>query len=112
MNRLSTDELNEMPTELEMTVGLLSKSATSQEVGAAVSMSVRLPLIVHSTLKAMAEHSGLSINRVAVQVLRVGIDAVGDALPAEDALSIESIRSRLIHEAIQVAKFEQIQEGD
>ena len=98
MNHLRTDELNEEPTELEQTVGLLSRSAQIQERGVAKSLSVRMPYTVYATLKAMADHSGQSINKIAIQILRVGIDAVVDALPAEDANAIAQIRSALFLE--------------
>lgn len=98
MNRLKTDELNEEPTELEFTVGLLSRTAQLQERGVAKSLSVRMPYTVYATLKAMADHSGQSINKIAIQILRVGIDTVVDALPADDANDIAQIRSALFLE--------------
>lgn len=112
MNYLATDELNEMPSELEQTVSLLVKSGTQQEVGVSSALSLRLPLLVHSTLKAMAEHSGLSVNRVAVQILRVGIDAVGESLPDEDAQTISGIRDRLMFEALHGNKFDNLRPED
>jgi hypothetical protein len=107
------DELNERPSELEQTVGMLAKTASMQEAGAAVPMSVRLPLYVHCQIKAMAEHSGHSINRIAIQVLRVGIDAITEALPEGDAIAIQKRANRLAHEAHEAtAKFEQLGEDD
>lgn len=110
MNCLMTDELNEKPTELEQTVGLLSKTARMQEVGAAHALSVRMPILVFATLKAMAEHSGQSINKIAVQILRVGIDSVSDALPDADANTIDKIRSRVLADLIAAAKFDQVED--
>jgi predicted DNA-binding protein len=103
MNRLKTDELNEEPTELEQTVALISKTAQQEERGVAKSLSVRMPYTVYSTLKAMADHSGQSINKIAVQILRVGIDAVSDELPADDANAIAEIRSALFKEMAEAA---------
>lgn len=93
-----TEEIDAVPTELELTVGLLAKSATMQEVGAAKSLSVRMPWPIFATVKAMAEYSGLSLNRVVLQLMRAGVEAVGEALPDADGRAIAEIKSRILRE--------------
>lgn len=110
MNSLTVDELNAFPDELEQAVMLLAKSATMNEAGSAHGFSVRMPTIVYATVKAMAEHSGLSVNRVVVQILRVGIDAVGQALPGADAHAIADIRARMIRDLVEAEKFDQVED--
>lgn len=112
MNSLAVDELNETPSELEQAVGLLARSAQIKEVGIVVPISVRLSGMTYATVKAMADHSSLSLNRVVNTLLRVAIDAVGDALPAEDADAIASIRSEVMADLIHGNKFDQMKESD
>lgn len=96
MNPLFTQE--GVPTELAQTVHLFSKRAQQEEVGAAKSLTTRMPILVYASIKAIAEHSGLSINRVMVQLLRVGLDAVAENLPEQDAQDIECLRSSILME--------------
>lgn len=100
MDHLLTEELNYTPSELEMTLALLTKSGESKELGASKSITLRLPWSVIASLKAMAEHSGQSVNKIAIQTLRVGIDALADALPEADAAGIQHIRSRILCELL------------
>lgn len=101
MDHLMTEELNYTPTELEMTVSLLTRSGEHREIGASKSITLRLPWLVFASLKAMSEHSGQSLNKIAIQTLRVGIDALADALPDADASDIQHIRSRILGELMQ-----------
>jgi len=96
MNPLFTHE--GMPTELAQTVSLFSKSGQQEEVGAAKSITTRMPVLVYASIKAISEHSGLSINRVMVQLLRVGLDAVGENLPSEDSAEIDARRRMILME--------------
>lgn len=109
MNPLAIED--EIPTELEQTVSLIAKSAQAQEVGVAKGLSVRMPAMLFASLKAIADHSGLSINRVAVQLLRVGLDAVSEALPQDDAISIAERRSVILHDLLKGQDFEQSEEA-
>jgi hypothetical protein len=112
INRLSDDESDDRPSQLELTVGLLAKTARLQEFGAAHAMSVRMPLMVFATVRAMAEQSGLSTNRVVVELLRVAIEAVGESLPDVDADNIVSIRSRIVHDLLKAESHDLLREGD
>lgn len=111
MDHLLTEELNYTPSELEMTLALLTKSGESKEIGASKSITLRLPWSVFASLKAMAEHSGHSVNKVTIQTLRVGIDALADALPEADASDIQRIRSRILSEMLDApGPVEQLEE--
>lgn len=105
MNPLAIDE--DIPTELEQTVSLIAKSLQKEEVGVIKALSIRMPLMVFASLKAIADHSGLSINRVAVQLMRVGLDAVSEALPPDDACEIADRRTAIIQEILKGQDFEQ-----
>lgn len=108
MNPLAIDD--GIPTELEQTVSLIAKSAQLQEVGVTKALSVRMPAMLFASLKAIADHSGLSINRVAVQLMRVGLDAVSEALPQDDAIAIAERRSVILHDLLKGQDFEQSEE--
>lgn len=103
-------------TDLQETVALISKTAQIQERGVAKSLTVRMPLTVFNELKAMADYSGQSINRISVQLLRVGIEAVRDALPPEDARSVYDQFSSLCMDSAKSAAdgkpFEQLGDAD
>jgi len=100
MQSLRTDELNETPDELEHTVALICKSANQSESGVAHAMTLRVPTFAYATTRAMAEYSGNSINKIALQLLRVGIDAVLEELPADEAHAIHALRSEIIREVM------------
>ena len=98
MNPLMIDE--GIPTELEQAVSLFSKRAEKEEVGVEKAISIRVPWNVYVGVKALSEHSGMSLNRTLNQLLRVAVDAVGVALPEEDAQEVERLRSRVLSELI------------
>lgn len=113
MQSLMTDELNYTPTEVEMAVSLISKSGQQQTFGLAHAVSVRLPTLEYSTARAMAEHSGQSMNRVICALLRVGIDSVQEHLPADDANAIHKLRAQIIEEVLHPGQERlQLGEGD
>lgn len=106
MQSLATDELNEQPSELEHAVNLISKSAQTRDIGVSMSVTLRLPAFVYSTLKAMSEHSGQSLNKVTVSLLRVAIDSVSASLAAEDVEGIDKFRNAIIQDLIHGNTFD------
>lgn len=57
MDHLLTEELSYTPSELEMTLALLTKERRIQEFGASKSITLRLPWSGYCLPEAMAEHS-------------------------------------------------------
>ena len=108
MNPLFLEE--SFPTELEQAVGLFSKRAQQDEMGAAKSMTVRVPWIVYASIKALSDHSGLSVNRVAVQLFRTGLEVVGENLPDEDAHQVESLRAAILAELVASGASDRVEE--
>ena len=98
MNPLMIDE--GMPTELAQAVSLFSKRAEIEEVWAEKAISIRMPWNVYVCVKALSEHSGMSLNRTLNQLLRVAVDVVGEALPEEDAHEVELLRSKALTDLI------------
>lgn len=104
------DEVMDIPTDVELTVGLLAKSARLSEVGAAKSITVRMPLVVFSTVKAMSEYSGQSLNRIIVQLIRSGIHVVGESIPDEDGQAIAEIRAKSLAQLLAEFDGEQMED--
>lgn len=87
------------PSEVGFLAGLVSKTATIQEKGAAFALSIRLPMREYFIVKALAQRSGKSMNMMFVHLCRVGVEALYDELPAADAEAIRQEASRLHWEA-------------
>ncbi len=98
MNPLMIDE--GMPTELDQAVSLFSKRAEIEQEWVEKAISIRMPWNVYVCVKALSEHSGMSLNRTLNQLLRVAVDVVGEALPEEDAHEVELLRSKALTDLI------------
>jgi hypothetical protein len=93
--------MNEEITNLDMAVSLFSKAGSIEEVGLSVSTSMRLPIGMHSVCKAIAQHSGHSLNRVLIQLVTVGLDAVMANLPESDVNAINRHCNEIITAAVE-----------
>lgn len=92
------DSYDEMPTRLEMAVALFTRTATSEALGSVHARSIRIPSIENVTIEALAQHSGLSFNKVVVQLLEVALDEVFQAMPAEQRAQVLAKRGALMKE--------------
>jgi hypothetical protein len=112
------DSYDEMPTRLEMAVALFTRTGTRESNGAVHARSVRIPSIENVTIEALAQHSGLSFNKVIVQLLEVALDEVFQAMPAEQRAQVLAKRGALMAEMCDKDGFpvfpgaERPQEGD
>lgn len=109
---------SETPTRLEMAVALFSKRATSEAIGSVHTRTVRIPTIEDVSIQALALHSGLSINKVIVQLLEVALDEVWAGMSDEDHKELIRIRGQLLTKMIApdgtlpVQEFEQAVAGE
>lgn len=87
---------SEPPSRLEMAVALFSKQATSEAVGSVHSVSVRVPTIEYYSIEALAKHSGLSRNKVIVQLLEVALDEVWQGMNEDNRQAVATIRSQML----------------
>lgn len=87
---------DEMPSRLEMAISLFTKTGTSEAMGSVQPISVRIPSIEFVTIEALAEYSGLSKNKVIVQLLEVALDEVFQGLKDEQRAEIFQIRGKLM----------------
>ena len=94
-------EPNEEPAAIDHLVGMISKTAITQERAAAYPMSNRVPVREYAHIKALAEYSGKSVNQVVVHLLRVALQQLSQALPPEDFNEVAAIRSRTIADLLE-----------
>lgn len=85
---------DEVPTRLEMALALFTRTGTSEGIGSVHSRSVRIPTIANYTIEALAEYSGLSVNKVIVQLLEVALDEVCQGMTEEQRTGLFAIRSK------------------
>jgi hypothetical protein len=94
------DSLNnsydEAPTRLDMAVSLFTRNGTSDAVGSVHARSIRIPTIENVTIEALAQHSGLSVNKVIVQLLEVALEVVFQEMTEEHREQVFVKRSELI----------------
>lgn len=103
---------DEPPTKLEMLVSLVSRTAKSEAVGSVHPISVRVPTIPFATIQAVAQHSGMSMNKVIVQLLDVGLDELWSGLEQEECDQISTLRSAILQDLVQRGKADQASEGE
>jgi hypothetical protein len=88
----------QLPSEVQQLVGMVSKTVKLAEVQAAWPLTLRVPFVEYAEIRTLAEYSGRSINQLAVHVLRVGLKALQDALPAGDQLGLDLVRPDVLRE--------------
>ena len=103
---------DEPPSKLEVLVALVSKNATSDNIGSVHAISVRVPSIAFTTIQAVAQHSGMSMNKTIVALLDVALDQLWDGLDQEDCNQISTIRSALLGQIIAAGSVDQASKGE
>ncbi len=91
---------DEAPTRLEMAISLFTRTATSDAQGNVHARSVRIPSIENLTIEALAKYSGLSVNKVIVQLLEVALDEVFSGLNDKQRGELFAIRGQMMKELI------------
>jgi hypothetical protein len=91
---------SEMPSKLEMAIGLFQKLGTSEGMGSVHPISVRIPTIEYASIQAMSKHAGISVNKVIVELLQVALDEVWQGLNDENRRNLVAIRADLVGKLI------------
>ena len=91
-----TDE----PTKLDMLIAQIQKTGTSETAGSVHALSVRLPTFVYGSVEALSKYSGMSRNKMIVQLLEVAMEEVFSNLPQGDLEQVCDLRSQCILELI------------
>ena len=87
---------DEPPTKMEALVGQLQKTMTAESIGGVHAISVRMPTIPFTTIQALSNHSGMSMNKLIVSLIDVALDEVWQQLSEEDQERISELRSGYI----------------
>jgi hypothetical protein len=94
------DSYQDMPTRLEMAISLFTRTATSDGQANLHARSVRIPSIENITIDALAKYSGLSANKVIVQLLEVALDEVFQGFTDKQRGEVFAIRGQMMKDMI------------
>lgn len=90
----------EPPSNLEMFVGMVSKTADEQASGWLKSITIRMPMVTALTFEAIASYSGQSRNKLMVKALETALDLLWEQLPEVERAELEHRRSDLLAQAM------------
>lgn len=90
----------EPPSNLEMFVGMITKTADEQKTGWLQSISIRMPINLACTIDALAQYSGHSRNKLIVKALEAAVDQMFEQIPGTEREEIEMIRAEILGKRI------------
>jgi hypothetical protein len=94
---VQTLDLHEdVPTKMDLLVGLVSKAAKSEMHGSVHPISVRIPTIPFTTIQAISKHSGMSMNKTIVSLLEAALDEMWAQLDQADQDALQELRGEFI----------------
>jgi len=96
--------MSNQPSPAEMIVAELTHRGTSEYVGAAQLVSIRLHTSNFTTLQAMAEEAGVSRSHFHNHLLAAGIEAVWEELPQDVRDRVEERRAAILKGLIDAGK--------
>lgn len=116
-NDVPDDFLNpsytEQPTKLEMALSLFQRTGTSEGMGSVQAFSVRIPTLEYASIEALAKHSGLSRNKVIVELLQVALDEVWQGLDEDNRMELVKIRAGFLQTVLNAGQdFDQAKQGE
>lgn len=85
----------EVPDEFGMLEAMITKTGAVEDRSVTHSVSVRLPTNEFCLVEAIAKHSGVSRNRIILQMIRVSIERLNEELPEVELEAIHALRSEL-----------------
>lgn len=97
---VSTDGSTEI-TDMDHLVSMVSGTGQSEYRGIEKAFSVRVPLDLGETLKAMADHGHVSQNELIVNLLEFAVSEVSQRLPADVSNKISAFASQGVWEAVE-----------
>ena len=99
-------------SKLDLAVGLFSRNATAEVSGLVRTTSLRIPLTEFAQIDALAQHSGVSRNKVICTLLDLALPDVLANLPKVDAKSIDKLSVKLLQKLMQESDNEQAAKGE
>ena len=100
------------PSKLEMAVGLFSKTATSEVSGAVRSTSLRIPITEFAEIEAIAQHSGISRNKVICTLIDLALPEILANLPKADRKTIDRLAVKNVQAMLAESEHEQAGKGE
>lgn len=101
MNHQVTTYDVEAPTNLDLLVGMIRKTADEQSVGWIQSVSVRMPMVAACSIEALAQYSGQSRNKIIVKALDAALDLLWEQLPEDERKEVEKLRSMILEHKLE-----------
>lgn len=99
-------------SKLDFFLSEVQKQGKSEAMGVVHTVSVRFPTHVLSTIDALARASGMSRNKVIVQLVDVGVDEMWRGVDPEFRDIVASLQVRVAGELLGAEKFENAVEGE
>lgn len=87
-------------TKLDVVLALLDKTGKTEAQTAVHALSVRLPAFDYANVEAMAQHSGLSRNKIICQLLDLALTEVWNALDEENGNAINKLRMKIYQDLV------------
>lgn len=88
----------EAPSNLDLLVGIIRKTANESQFGWIQSISIRMPVVLGATFDALSQFSGQSRNKLLVKALEAAVDMLWEQMPEAERVEIEAIRAKIIGE--------------
>ena len=83
-------------SQAELLVGLLTKTAKSEGHGYVFPMTVRFAAADLAMVRAMAKHSGMSVNKVVLELVSAGLEVAMKGLPRKDIRELRVLQGEII----------------
>jgi hypothetical protein len=87
-------------TKLDLLLALLERTAKSEKHTSVHALSVRIPTFDYANIEAMAQHSGLSRNKIICQLLEFALSEVWKGLDEENGQAINKIRFQIYNDLV------------
>ena len=97
---------SEAPSNLDILVGMVSKTANEEGTGWLQTITIRMPMTVACTFDALAKHSGQSRNKLVVKALESALDMLWEQLPEAERDTVEELRGDLMNYKIDAKEGE------
>lgn len=101
-----------LPTKLEFAVDLFSHAATSEISAAVRTTSVRIPITDYAEVEAIAQHSGISRNKVICTLIGLAMSQILENLPKSDRKAIDRLTNKNLQTMIAENEHEQAAKGE
>lgn len=89
------------PTKLQMFLGQIQSTASSESFGSVHSVTVRIPSVDFAAIEALSRTSGLARNKVIVNLIQVALEETWQALDPEIHDAVSGIQGVILRDLVQ-----------